>query len=62
MVSTTKWFSKIIKHIAWEKNRKKQLLKDSYRENKLTVTREEEGEGLNEEFGVNRHVLLYIYI
>ena len=27
------------------------------------VTREEEGEGLNEEFGVNRHVLLlYIYI
>ena len=26
------------------------------------VTREEEGEGLNEEFGVNRHVLIYIYI
>ena len=52
----------LIKHIAREKNRKKLLLKDSYRENKLTVTREEEGEGLNEEFGVNRHVLLHIYI
>ena len=52
----------LIKHIAREKNRKKLLLKDSYRENKLTVTREEEGEGLNVEFGVNRHVLLYIYI
>ena len=37
----------LIKHIAQEKNRKKLLLKDSYRENKLMITKEEEGEGLN---------------
>lgn len=30
-----------------QKNRKKLLLQDPYRENKLTVTKEEEGEGLN---------------
>ena len=43
-----------------QKNRKKLLLQDPYRENKLTVTKEEEGEGLNQDFGVNRHVLIYI--
>ena len=37
----------LIKHIAREKNRKKLLLKDSYRENKLMFIKEEEGEGLN---------------
>lgn len=45
------------------KNRKKLLLQDSYRENKLTVTKEEEGEDKNQDLGlIDMYFYIYIYI